>query len=443
MDALTYARAQMGISLAFHMAFAAAGVALPLFMVIYDIMYRRTGDPTWDDLARRMAKGTSILFAVGAVSGTVLSFELGLLWPRFMGTFGEIVGLPFALEGFAFFTEAIFLGIYLYGRDRIPARLHLFAGVMVAASGLLSAFFVTLVNACMNLPAGFTMVGGKPTDIDPLAAMFSPPWPHQTVHALLACYQATAFALAGIHAAVLLRHPGSQLFRKALAVSLAVACVTAALQPISGHDSAQTLAEMQPAKLAAAEALFHTERGAPIVVGGLPDEATGEVRFGLRIPHALALLATNHLDGEVKGLDAFPRDDWPPVFRTHLAFDVMVGAGSAMAALAGVAALLAWRRKGLPDQRWFLRAVAACGPLGLVALEAGWCVTEFGRQPWIVHGALRTRDAVTPFPYLAAPFWIFTLLYVFLGVTVIFLLYRQLRATPLETALEKGAAHAH
>jgi len=437
MDPLTYARAQMGLSLAFHMAFASAGVALPLFMVIYDVMYKRTGDPIWDALARRMAKGTSILFAVGAVSGTVLSFELGLLWPRFMGMFGEIVGLPFAMEGFAFFTEAIFLGIYLYGRDRIPPKLHLFAGVMVAASGLLSAFFVTLVSSCMNLPAGFTMLGGKPTDIDPLAAMFSPPWPHQTVHALLACYQATAFALSGIHAAVLLRHPESRLFRKALAVSLAVACVTAALQPLSGHDSAHTLAEMQPAKLAAAEAHFHTGRDVPILVGGFPDEDTGEIHGALRIPGALSLLATNHFDGEVKGLDAFPREDWPPVFRTHLAFDAMVGAGSAMAALAGVAALLAWRRRGLPDQRWFLRAVVACGPLGLIALEAGWCVTEFGRQPWIVHGALRTRDAVTPFPYLAAPFWIFTLLYLFLGVTVVFLLYRQLRATPLE------ADHAH
>ncbi len=434
MDHLTYARAQMGLSLAFHMAFAAAGVALPLFMVIYDVLYRRTRDPAWLDLARRMAKGTSILFAVGAVSGTVLSFELGLLWPSFMGTFGEIVGLPFALEGFAFFTEAIFLGIYLYGRDRIPVWLHLFAGVMVALSGLLSAFFVTLVNACMNLPAGFTMVNGKPTDIDPLAAMFSPPWPHQTVHALLACYQATAFALAGIHAFVLLRHPASTLFRKAFAVSLAVACVTALLQPISGHDSAHTLAEMQPSKLAAAEALFHTERHAPILIGGIPDEDRGTVTGAIPIPDALSLLATNHADGEVKGLDAFPREDWPPVLRVHTAFDLMVGAGSAMAALASVAALLAWRKRGVPDQRWFLKAVTAAGPLGLVALEAGWCVTEMGRQPWIVRGALRTRDAVTPFPHLAAPFWTFTLLYVFLGVTVVFLLYKQLRATPDEVA---------
>lgn len=437
MDHLTYARAQMGLSLAFHMAFAAAGVALPLFMVIADALHLRSGDPIYRDIAKRMAKGTSILFAVGAVSGTVLSFELGLLWPRFMGTFGEVVGLPFALEGFAFFTEAIFLGIYLYGRDRIPPRLHLFAGVMVALSGAASAFFVTLVNACMNLPAGFTMAGGRPVDIDPMRAMWSPPWPHQTLHALLACYQATAFALAGIHAAVLLRHPGSALFRKALGLSLAVACTTALLQPLSGHESAQGLAEMQPAKLAAAEGHFHTGRRVPLLVGGIPDEDAGVVRGAIPIPAGLSLLATNHPDGEVKGLDAFPREDWPPVLKTHLAFDVMVGAGSATALLAVVTAVLAFRKRGLPDGRWFLRAVVACGPLGLVALEAGWCVTEFGRQPWIVHGALRTRDAVTPFPHLAAPFWTFTLVYVFLAVAVVFLLYRQLRAAPEEVA------HAH
>jgi cytochrome d ubiquinol oxidase subunit I len=430
MDHLGYARAQMGLSLAFHMAFAAAGVALPLFLVLSDALHLRTGHPAWRELGRRMAKGTSILFAVGAVSGTVLSFELGLLWPSFMGLFGEVVGLPFALEGFAFFTEAIFLGIYLYGRDRIPPRLHLLAGVMVALSGLLSAFFVTLVNATMNLPAGFTLVAGRPTDIDPLAAMFSPSWRQQTLHSLLACYEATAFALAGIHAALLLRHPGSALFRRAFGLSLAVACVTALLQPLSGHGSAQGLAELQPAKLAAAEAHFHTGRHAPILVGGLPDEDAGEVRGAIRIPHALSVLATDHADGEVKGLDAFPREDWPPVFRTHLAFDVMVGAGSALALLAAVAAVLALRKRGLPDQPWFLRAVVAAGPLGLVALEAGWCVTEFGRQPWIVHGALRTRDAVTPFPHLAAPFFAFTLVYVFLALSVVFLLYRQLRAAP-------------
>jgi cytochrome d ubiquinol oxidase subunit I len=440
MDHLTYARAQMGLSLAFHMAFAAVGVALPLFMVIADVMHLRTRDPVWLALARKMAKGTSILFAVGAVSGTVLSFELGLLWPSFMGRFGEIVGLPFALEGFAFFTEAIFLGIYLYGRDRLSPRAHLAAGVVVALSGATSAFFVTLVNAFMNGPAGFTLIDGRPALIDPVAAMWSPAWKHQTLHALLACYQATAFAMTGIHAAILLRRPGSALFRKALGMSLAVAGVVAVMQLVSGHGSAQAIARQQPAKLAAAEAHFHTGPRAPILLGGLPDVEARQVRGAIPIPALLSVLSFDDPDAVVTGLDQIPRDEWPPVAATHLAFDVMVGAGSLMALLVAVGAVLAWRKRGLPDQRWYLGALAASGPLGLVALEAGWCVTELGRQPWIVHGAMRTKDAVTPFPYLVAPFWMFTLVYVFLGVSVVFLLFRQLRDAP---DAPDEASHAH
>ncbi len=432
MDHLTYARAQMGFSLAFHMLFAAVGVALPLFMVIADVLYRRTGDRDWLEFSKRMAKGTAILFAVGAVSGTVLSFELGLLWPTFMGTFGDVIGLPFAMEGFAFFTEAIFLGIYLYGRGKIPSGFHLAAGIGVAVSGAASAFFVTLVNATMNLPRGFDMVDGHPTNIDPLAAMFSVPWKHETLHALLACYQATAFALAGIHAAVLLRHPKSTLFRKAFAVSLAVASVTALLQPLSGDHSAQSIAETEPLKLAAAEAHFKTRTHAPLRIGGIPDVSTGEVHYGIEIPSGLSLLAAHDPAAEVKGLNDFPREDWPPVASTHYAFQVMVGAGSAMALLALVAGFLAWRKKGLPDSRLFLWAVVASGPLGFIALEAGWLVTELGRQPWVMHGVMRTRDAVTPFPHLLPPFWTFTALYLFLGVAVVYLLFRQLRSAPME-----------
>jgi len=444
MDHLTYARAQMGFSLAFHMLFAAVGVALPLFMVIADVLYRRTGDRDWLEFSKRMAKGTAILFAVGAVSGTVLSFEMGLLWPNFMGTFGDVIGLPFAMEGFAFFTEAIFLGIYLYGRGRIPSGFHLAAGIGVAVSGAASAFFVTLVNAAMNLPAGFTMENGHPINIDPIAAMFSPPWKHETLHALLACYQATAFALAGIHAAVLLRHPKSSLFRKAFAVSLAVASITAVLQPISGDHSAHSIAETEPLKLAAAEAHFKTQTHAPLRIGGIPDMKTGEVHYGLEIPSGLSLLAAHDPAAEVKGLNDFPREDWPPVASTHYAFEVMVGAGSAMALLGVVAAFLAWRKKGVPDGRLFLWAVVASGPLGFIALEAGWLVTELGRQPWIMHGVMRTRDAVTPFPHLLPPFWTFTVLYLFLGVAVVYLLFRQLRAAPMEAGPPSlGGPDAH
>jgi cytochrome d ubiquinol oxidase subunit I len=419
MDALLYARAQMGLSLAFHIVFAAIGIALPLLMVIADVRHARTGDPDYLTLSKQLAKGTGILFAVGAVSGTVLSFELGLLWPRFMERFGPVVGLPFALEGYAFFTEAIFLGIYLYGRGKIPRGLHLASGIAVAVSGAASAFFVTLVNAFMNGPGG----------LDPVAAMWSPSWRTQVPHVLLASYQATAFAMAGIHAFLLLRAPGHALHRKALGVALPVACLTALVQPIVGDLSAKHVAEHQPAKLAALEGQFRTERGAPLRLGGWPDEARGTTDHAIEIPGGLSFLAFGDPKAEVRGLDAVPRDEWPPVRKTHLAFQVMVGAGMAMAGVAVVAAAFAWRRRRWLNARPFLVAVALAGPLGFVALEAGWLVTEWGRQPWIVRGLMRTAEAVTPFPALAPPFWIFTLVYLLLGAVVVYLIARQVRAT--------------
>jgi cytochrome d ubiquinol oxidase subunit I len=422
MTPLELARAQMGLSLAFHIVFAAVGVALPLLMTIADYRYLRTGDPDYRKLSRQLAKGTGVLFAVGAVSGTVLSFELGLLWPGFMARFGQLVGLPFALEGFAFFTEAIFLGIYLYGRDRVRPAVHLLAGIAVAVSGAASAFFVTLVNAFMNGPGG----------LDPVAAMWSPSWLPQTIHVLLSSYQATAFAMVGIHAALLLRWPASSLHRKALGIAVPVACLTALVQPLSGDFSARHVAHHQPLKLAAMEGQFETERHAPLHIGGLPDEARGKIRFALEIPSGLSLLGFGDPAHQVLGLDAFPRADWPPVLRTHLAFQAMVGAGTAMAVLALVTVLLALRRR-LFGRRHLITLVAA-SPLGLVALEAGWLVTESGRQPWVVRGLMRTAEAVTPFPHIGPEFFAFTLVYLLLGAVVITLLFGQVRASAGDTA---------
>lgn len=427
----------MGVSLAFHIVFAAVGVALPALLVLADLRRLRTGDDEYLTIGRRLAKGTGILFAVGAVSGTVLSFELGLLWPRFMARFGPVIGLPFALEGFAFFTEAIFLGIYLYARERVSPRLHLLSGIAVAVSGALSAFFVTLVNAFMNGPAGVSLEAGQLAVASPLTAMFSPSWKAQTVHVLLSSYAATAFAMAGIHAAMLLRHPTSTFHRKALGIALPVACVTALLQPLSGDYSAKHVAHHQPLKLAAAEGLFQTQSHAPLTIGGLPDVAHLRTDFGLEIPGGLSFLAFGDFDHPVSGLLAFPREDWPPVVKTHLAFQVMVGAGTAMAALAGVAILLFLRRRRLPTARPFLWAVVAAGPLGLIALEAGWLVTEWGRQPWVVHGLLRTADAVTPFAPLGPPFVAFSVVYLLLGVVVVYLLFRQIR-DPQSVAAKDG-----
>ncbi len=420
MDALLYARAQMGLSLAFHIVFAAVGVALPLLLVIADVRHLRTGDPEYLTISRRLAKGTGILFAVGAVSGTVLSFELGLLWPGFMERFGPLIGLPFALEGFAFFTEAIFLGIYLYGRDRVSPRLHLLSGIAVAVSGALSAFFVTLVNAFMNNP-------GPHLPTDPLAALWSPSWATQTAHVLVSCYQATAFAMAGIHGAMLLRHPGSTFHRKALGIALPVACLTAFLQPIIGDLSTKHVAEHQPVKLAALEGHFRTEPRAPLRIGGWPDEATGTTSWAIEIPGGLSFLSFGDFDAVVRGLDAFPRDEWPPVAQTHLAFQVMVGSGVAMAALALLIVALTIRRRTLPTGRPVLWAIVLASPLGLLAMEAGWLVTEWGRQPWVVRGFLRTAEALTPFRPLGPPFFTFTAVYLLLGGVVAYLLYRQVR----------------
>jgi cytochrome d ubiquinol oxidase subunit I len=428
MDDLLAARSQMAMSLAFHIIFAAPGIAMPLMMVIAEWRWLRTREEVYLMLAKRWAKGTAILFAVGAVSGTVLSFELGLLWPAFMGWAGAIIGMPFSLEGFAFFTEAIFLGIYLYGWNRVRPLVHLAAGALVALSGMLSGIFVVLANAWMNTPAGFRLVDGKPVDIDPIAAMLNPSAFPQTLHMTLASYAATGFAVAGIHSMMLLRDRQNLFHHRALAIALAVGGATAILMPLSGDILAKATARNQPVKLAALEGQFKTERGAPLRIGGFPDIETGATRYAIEIPYGLSLLAFNDPQAVVKGLDAFPRDEWPPVAIVHVAFQIMVAAGLAMAAVAFWGAYLAWRRAEL--SRRFLRAVAIASPLGFIAIEAGWVVTEVGRQPWIIAGVMRTAAAVTPMPGLVIPFITFTLLYIFLAAIVVWLIWRQVIESP-------------
>jgi cytochrome d ubiquinol oxidase subunit I len=424
------ARSQMAMSLAFHIIFAAVGIGMPLLMVIAEGRWLRTRDDVYLTLAKRWAKGTAILFAVGAVSGTVLSFELGLLWPGFMRYAGAIIGMPFSLEGFAFFTEAIFLGIYIYGWKRVSARIHWLSGVMVALSGALSGVFVVTANAWMNSPTGFRLENGRPVDIDPIAAMLNPSSFQQVLHMTIASYVATGAAVAGIHAWMLLRDRSNQFHRHALAIALSVAGVSALLQPLSGHHSAQVVAEVQPIKLAAMEGQFRTEKCAPLRMGGIPDPATEQTRFALEIPCGLSMLAFNDPNAEVKGLDSVPPADRPPVAIVHIAFQIMVAAGFALAGVGLLTAFLAWRKRGLPDARWLLWLLVAASPLGFIAIEAGWTVTEVGRQPWVVYNILRTADAVTPMPGLIVPFLTFTLLYLFLSVIVIWLLWRQVVASP-------------
>lgn len=430
MSNLQYARWLMGTSLAFHIVFAAVGVALPLLMVIAEWRHHSTGRPEYLELAHRWAKGAAILFAVGAVSGTVISFELGLLWPGFMRFAGPIIGMPFSLEGFAFFAEAIFLGIYLYGWDRVSPRLHLAAGLVVAAAGATSAFFITLANAWMNHPAGFDLVLGQATNVNPIAAMFPDGWGSEVVHVLLSSYAATGFAVASIHALGLLRDRGSAFHRAALGIALVVGGAAALLQPISGDFSARNAARNQPVKLAAMEAHFQTQQGAPLLIGGIPDATAGVTRYAIEVPYGLSLLAFHDPHAEVRGLLDWPRAVWPNPLLVHMAFQVMVGLGSAMALVAALGAALFLRRRRLPDARWFLRAVVLSGPAGFGALEAGWMVTEWGRQPFTVWGVMRTAESVTPVPDLAVPFWGFVALYLFLGAVTATLLLRQIVHAP-------------
>ena len=418
------------MSLAFHIVFASIGIAMPLLMVVAEWLWLRTREDVYLQLAKRWAKGTAILFAVGAVSGTVLSFELGLLWPRFMGYAGAIIGMPFSLEGFAFFAEAIFLGIYLYGWKRVPPRAHLLAGVIVAFNGALSGIFVVIANAWMNSPTGFDLVDGQPVNIDPIAAMLNPMALSQTIHMTIAAYAATGFVVAGIHAFLMLRDRANVFHRRALAIALTIGGIAAIMQPLSGDLSARYVARYQPAKLAALEGHFKTQAGVPLNIGGFPDANRGETIYAIKIPYGLSLLAFHDPHAVVKGLNDFPRDQWPNPFIVHLAFQVMVVLGVLMGIIAVWGAFLWWRKRTVPDTKWFLRSLAAAAPAGLLAIEAGWTVTEVGRQPWIIYGVMRTADAVTPMPGLVVPFVIFTVLYLFLGAIVVWLLLRQVAQSP-------------
>lgn len=428
MDALLAARLQMALSLGFHIIFAVIGMAMPLMMVVAEAQWLRTKNPTYLLLTRRWAKGTAILFAVGAVSGTVLSFELGLLWPRFMELAGPIIGMPFSLEGFAFFLEAIFLGVYLYGWDRVSPRAHLYAGVVVAVSGALSGVFVVTANAWMNTPTGFEMVNGQIVSIDPVRAMLNPAAATQVVHMLLAAYTAVGFGVAGIHARALLLNPTSSLHRAALTVALTVGAIPAMLQPISGDATAKMVARLQPAKLAAMEGQFETEARAPLRLGGLPDVNRRETRYALDIPGGLSFLAHGDFSATVTGLNDIPRENWPPVPYVHVSFQIMVGAGMLLVALSLWSAWLAWRRRVF-ETRLLLRTLVFATPLGFIALEAGWMVTELGRQPWIIQGIMRTRDAVTEMPGLVWSLVAIVAIYLVLAFVVVSLMRRLVAQT--------------
>lgn len=427
MDDFFAARSQMALSLGFHIIFACIGMVMPFFMAVAHYKWLRTGNYVYRNITKAWSKGVAIFFATGAVSGTVLSFELGLLWPTFMEHAGPIFGMPFSLEGTAFFIEAIALGFFLYGWDRFNKWFHWFTGVVVGVSGLVSGILVVAANAWMNSPAGFDFVNGQYINIDPIKAMFNDAWFSQALHMSIAAFASTGFAVAGIHALMVLRGSNVNFHTKAFRIAAVFGTVAALVQPLSGDISAKDVAKRQPAKLAAMEAHFHTEEKASLIIGGIPNEKEKTVDYAIRIPGALSFLAHGNFNAEVTGLDQIPEENHPPVAVTHYAFQVMVGLGTIMMLISALFYLAVFKKKSWFQRRWLLKLFVLATPMGFIAVEAGWTVTEVGRQPWIINGIMRTKDAVTPMPGIAYSFYIFTAVYISLSCIVAFLLYRQIR----------------
>ncbi len=425
------ARSQMALSLGFHIIFSCIGMVMPFFMAVSHYYYLKTGKPIFRNITKAWSKGVAIFFATGAVSGTVLSFELGLLWPKFMEHAGPIFGMPFSLEGTAFFIEAIALGFYLYGWDRFNKWFHWFTGVIVGISGLISGILVVAANAWMNSPAGFDYVNGNYIHIDPIKAMFNDAWFSQALHMSIAAFAATGFAVAGVHALMILKKKNIEFHTKSFKISAIFACIAALLQPLSGDISAKDVAHRQPAKLAAMEAHFHTQKSAPLIIGGIPDVEKQKVNYALEIPGMLSFMAHGDFKSEVIGLDKFEKKDQAPVAITHFAFQIMVGLGMLMMGISIIYLIAILKVKKWLATKWLMQLFILATPVGFIAVEAGWTVTEVGRQPWIINGIMRTADAVTPMPGIAYSFYLFTAVYVSLSIIVIFMLYRQIKMVPV------------
>jgi len=424
---LFQARQMQALSFAAHIPLVCFGIAFPAFVVFVEWLHLRTGDDVYRVLARRWSKVMLALFAVGVVTGTILSFEMGLLWPNFMATFGNVFGLGFTIEGISFFVEAIFIGIYVYGWDRLSPRTHLLTGIPIILSGFSGSLMVIAVNGWMNHPTGFTLVNGRAVDVHPWAALFENSyfW-HELIHMYIAGFMVAGFLTASAYAWPILRGRTSRYNRTALIVPLTIAALAAPVQIVVGDWVARDVAETQPVKLAALEGLTTTEKGAPVHLLGWYDG--DRVEYGIKIPKLLSLLAFHDPNATVTGLDAVPVEDQPPVNVVRISFQTMVAIGSALALL-GVVYLAAWfRLRRLPATRWFYRAVVVAGPASVVALLAGWITTEVGRQPWVVYRVMRTSEAVTGASGIPVGYATLALVYAGLAVAVAWLLRRLARA---------------
>jgi cytochrome bd ubiquinol oxidase subunit I len=419
---LLQARQMQAMSFMVHIPLVCFGIAFPAMVLFVEGLWLRTGDPLYKLLAKRWSKAMVLLFAVGVVTGTILSFEMGLLWPEFMATFGDVFGLAFGVEGFSFFIEAIFIAIYVYGWDRLPPRVHLAAGVPMVIAGVTGSLMVIAVNGWMNQPTGFRIKGGEVVDIHPWKALFNDNFWHEFVHMYLAGFIVAGFLVAGVYGFGWLKGRRERHHRVALVVALTIAALAAPAQLLVGDWAARTVAVNQPVKLAAFEGLKDTTKGAPFSLAG-----------GIEIPDLLSLLAFHDPNATVKGLNIVPADDRPPVGLVKFSFRTMVAIGSALAALGAWFLWTWWRHSHLPTSRWFYRALVAAGPLSFVALIAGWVTTEVGRQPWVVYEVMRTDEAVTGAGGIPVGFVALTLVYAGL-VAIAAVMLRRLGRQPFHAS---------
>ncbi len=427
---LFQARQMQAMSFTVHIPLVAFAISFPALVLFAEWLGIRTGDRLYTTLARRWTRVMVALFAVGVITGTVLSFEMGLLWPEFTATFGSVFGLGFAIEGFSFFMEAIFIGIYVYGWGRLSPRAHLLGGVPIVITGLTGSLTVISVNAWMNHPGGFALRGGRVVDVDPWRALFANAylW-HELVHMVFAGYIVSGFVMAGVYAFGRLRGRWGRYERTALAIPLTVAALASPVQVLVGDWAAREVASTQPTKLAALEGLYRTTRGAPEHILGW---YTGDrVVGGIEIPHLLSFLSTHHWNATIEGLAAVPPSQRPPVNVVRIAFQSMVGIGTLLALL-GVITVVTWlRRKRLPESVWFYRAVVLAAPASVVALVAGWVVTEVGRQPWVVYRVMPTAAAVTGARGIPVGYGLLAGAYVVVAAGLVWVL-RRLARRPLE-----------
>ncbi|MFJ7733368.1 cytochrome ubiquinol oxidase subunit I [Lysinibacillus sp. NPDC097231] len=434
-SAVMWSRALTELTLSFHIVYATIGVGIPLMIMIAQWVGLKNNDEHYLLLARRWARGFVITVAIGVVTGTAIGLQLSLLWPNFMELAGQVIALPLFMETFAFFVEAIFLGLYLYTWDRFknPKR-HLLLLVPVAIGASMSAVFITIVNAFMNAPQGFDIVDGELVNIQPVLAMLNPAMPTKVAHVLVTSYMTAAFLLASIAAYRMLRGSKHVYHKKALHLLLKLGLVFSLAALIVGDFSGKYLAEYQPEKLAAAEWHFETKEDASLVLFGVLDGE--EVKYAIKVPYALSVLAHNNPFAEVKGLDQFPEDEQPPLY-IHYLFDVMVVIGTLLIVVAAIYVLGKWRSWNFISSKSFKRIIVAGGPLSLIAVEAGWWFAEVGRQPWILRGYMKTADGATTSDQVDTMLILFAGLYIVLAIGSIITLIRMFRNNPIEREIEE------